>query len=84
MNIDPKIVCGWIVNLNGHADALILSGLVVRTGDIVVKFLDRLEMLLLVERNCQGCRRSKLYLSKANIIISIRVCQVRLGSNDAD
>ena len=84
MNADLEIVWCRIFNLDSVADALVLLGLIVRTGDVVIEIFDRFKMMRLVERNCQGGSRRKLNPSQINVVVPIRVCQVRLFTDNAD
>ena len=71
VNADLKIVWRWIIDLDGVADALVALGLIIWTGHVVVEFLDALKIMHIIERNGQGGRRRKLYLSETDVVETI-------------
>ena len=69
VNVYSVVVFGRIIDLDGHADALVLFGLIVWTSNVVFKFFDRLKMVRLVARHYQEGRRSQLNLFQTNVVV---------------
>ena len=69
VDVDSVVVFGRIIDLDGHADAFVPTGLIVWTSNVVFKIFDRLEMLRLVAGNYQEGRRIQLNLFQTNVVV---------------
>ena len=81
MNTYLIVILHFVLDLDSHADTLVLPGLVIRTSNIVVKFFHCLKVIWLVVGNCKSCSSCKLELSQRYVVIAVRVCYIRLVAN---
>lgn len=84
VDVNVEFVVSWLVDLNRHADSLVLIGLVIWTGNVVIELGFSREVVRLVEGHRKRGRCAELNLSQRNVELPVRVRQVRLSANYTD